>query len=143
MSQEGNKYKIQIVKAGIGDPFLLITAQFLDNDGYDPTTNPIDDLEVKIGFAYSPDDDLYYFWKGYSNNISEMGPYRFGIPFDRPDDWNEGRDVYIRIIVEKDGDDNFDVDSTGNNQVDIHFATLGGARMSFYDDVYYSYENPV
>ena len=118
MSQEGNKYKIQIVKAGIGDPFLLITAQFLDNDGYDHTTNPIDDLEVKIGFAYSPEDDFYYFGKVYSNNISEMGPYRFGIPFDRPDDWNEGRDVYIRIIVEKDGDDNFDVDGTGINHVE-------------------------
>ena len=151
MSQSGDKYKIQIVRTGIGDPFLLVNFEFTA-DGKNPTEHPISDFEV---VAYVSNDQNNWIYLGYTKaeSISKFGPYRIGIPFDEPDGFSDTETVYAQIQFGANGHGgDFEVVPTPNTEgenisdshpykVTLTFNTQLGVTETFQDQVYYSWPN--
>ncbi len=155
-SSGGNdKYEIQIVKTGIGDPFLILNFVFNPN-GINPSEQTVSDL--KIIAKFSTDNDH---WITIGHVVTEfidgdatMEPapfYRAGIPFSPPDNFSTLTTVYVdyEFTIQGEGDDvvivvpsgyeGEDIHSSNPNHVTIEFNNIEGRLESFTDEVYYSW----
>lgn len=151
MADSGDKYKIQIVRTGIGDPFLVVNFEFQD-DGLSPIEHPISQFEV-VAFVSNDENNWEYIGYTKSESIAKMGPYRIGIPFDEPPGFSESETVYVQLQFGSDGHGgDFEVVATPNTtgetisdshpyKVTITFNTKLGVTEAFQDQVYYSWPN--
>ena len=104
MAGEGDKYKIKIVRTGIGDPFLLGKFQFDLEGALDPKTTPVQDLEIKVEFSLDNDDfhtygniQLKKNLSDWATNESQTATYYFGMPFDPGDGYETGQTIYLKL----------------------------------------------
>ena len=152
MSQSGDKYKIQIVRTGIGDPFLLLKFQFTE-DGLNPTEYPIDSMEFHFLIGNTPPSSSNgELARVLTYKTSGLGPYRVGVPFDEPEGFNPGSTAYARVYVFVNGT-NSNVEfvnpnddpglSITNNDVTITLNPQDGRLQEFYDNVYYTWSSSV
>ena len=148
MAQSGDKYKIQIVKTGIGDPFLVVRFQF-DADGISPVEEPISSLQFLF---YLSEDQSFPGEKQIGSfittKVSKLDPYRVGIPFDAPAAYTEGDPLNLRIFAYVNGHyDNVEfVNPQGvpglecaENYATISFHPQNGQEREFFDLVYYTW----
>lgn len=100
----GDKYKIKIIKTGIGDPFLLGEFQFDLDGGINPKTTPVQDLEIKVEFSTDNDDFHTYGNIQLKKNLSDWATsnenqarYYFGLPFDPGGGYTTGSTIYLKL----------------------------------------------
>lgn len=97
------KYKIQIIKAGIGDPLLAICFKFLAEEGYDnPEEYPVEGMSMTAQLEYNSTNNNSKALKTPGNailaNFATLNNYYLTFPFDQPADFNEDDPDLIMIL---------------------------------------------
>lgn len=135
----GDKYKLKIVKVGIGDPYIMVETQF-DSSGVLPTEDPVSVMQVQFMFSL---DGVSYQDFGIVETLRQldtMGPYYFGLPFDPGSGFDMGDEVWVQIHF------NSSPYATDVNDTDSHIFTqqltyLGGPNEPFSIPIYYNWLN--
>lgn len=115
MAGPKKKYKIQIIKAGIGDPLIAVCFKFVADEGYDnPVDYPVENLQITVNFSYITTSGLRSAPK--TAGISSMAKfgtlnyYYLTFPFDQPADINLDQAEIIMGIDASDILDDYTVD---------------------------------
>lgn len=116
-----DKYKIKIVRTGIGDPFLVGEFYFDTENGLDPAQHPVDGLDIQIEFQMA-DNDFHTFGhikvsKQLDNWAKTQGMdsnYHFGLPFD-PGSLYEVGDAVVMKLTFTTGNHGVELDGGSNN----------------------------
>ncbi len=151
MAEGGDKYKIQIVKTGIGDPFLVVNFKFTE-DSLNPIENPVQNVQVYLSISntmqFTTDTGLGYVL---TYKVSDYGPYRVGIPFDRPESWTLEEPLWLQVTIYVNGQfNNVEIVNPdgleGIETFDSFYAYINlnpqsGATRSYLDEVYYTWPN--
>lgn len=152
MSQSGDKYKIQIVRTGIGDPFLVLKYQFAE-DGLNPVEYPINQMEFHFLVGNTPPSSSNgELAKVLTFKTSALGPYRIGVPFDEPEGFDPSSTAFARVYVFVNGshdnvefvnpNDDPGLSITGND-VTITLDPQMGRMQEFFDNVYYTWNSSI
>ncbi len=143
----GDKYKIKIVRTGIGDPFLLGVFEFDLEEALNPKVIPVQDLEIKVEFSTDNDDFHTYGNIQLKKNLSDWATtvettarYYFGLPFDPGSGYSSGDTIYLRLTFSA---SNFDIalDGGSNNHSTYQLDFLPNSTSHFPSvPVYYYWE---
>lgn len=99
-----DKYKIKIVRTGIGDPFLLGEFYFDTENGLNPANTPCEGLQIAVEFQ-DEDGGFHHFGSitvtsTVNNWAKSMGldtNYHFGLPFDPGSGYIVGNTVTMKL----------------------------------------------
>ncbi len=118
------KYKIQLIKAGIGDPLICVAFKFLADPNYDnPEEYPVENLDIFSSLEYLTAPRTYS--QKSSGNIQmatfhTLNSYYLTFPFDQPEDYTPGNEIYG--VIQASGTDNNGTAYT----IDFEGSTLSG-----------------
>lgn len=146
----GDKYKIKIVRTGIGDPFLLGEFQFDLDGGIDPSIRPLKDLEIKVEMGPSGGDLHTYGYIVLKKNLTDWATgsgdaarYFFGMPFDPTDNYDDGDAIQLRLTFQSTDSDEpgIELDGGSNNHSTFDMTYLSSMNTNFPSvPVYYYWE---
>ena len=123
------KYKVLIVKGGIGDPLITLAFQFQDDPDFDnPVDYPVEDLKVTIKFTYNTLSGTTSPLKtaGVSTllKLGTLDNYYLTFPFDQPEDIdmenaNIGMTVFMAKADQSNPEENYTVWFENGNEGDM------------------------
>lgn len=105
MAGPNKKFKIQIIKAGIGDPLIAACFQFMDESGFDnPEEYPVENMKIQISFNYLKSNGTWSDSKISGSakmaNFGTLNYYYLTFPFDQPEDINlDDTQINMEVIA--------------------------------------------
>lgn len=132
MAGPKKQYKIQIIKAGIGDPLIAACFQFINDPNYDnPEEYPVENLNLKIYFTYQTTSgttsSLKLSGSADMANFGTLNYYYLTFPFDQPSDINLDQ---ANISMQVDA-----IDTQGEYTVDFENGGTGYMAVALTDEV--------